>query len=147
MSFLHLVNQALLPDRPQVMPQVLLFLQQERYLDAAQLLQQHTLLPRSDAEDFIAHHVQGGVMSASLISGPLLTAVHKAMRRGDTKHALYLLQAAQGKAIGVKVAEPESLPMRLMKGILLTLLVYAAMVVAFAISLFIFIRHIFSTGW
>jgi hypothetical protein len=142
MSFLHLVNQALLADRPEVMPQVLLFLQQKRYLDAAQLLRQHTQLPRSDAEDFVAHHVQNGEMSTSLASGPLLTAVHKAMQLGDTKHALYLLQAARGKAMGVKVPEPESVPKQLMKGLLIEAAMYLVVVIVGLVGLFILIRHI-----
>jgi hypothetical protein len=140
MSFLHLVNMALLPDQHQVMPQVLLFVQQKRFSDAAQLLQRHTQLPKADVEDFIAHHVQSGEMSSSLPSRPLLTAVHKATQRGDTNHALYLLRAAQGLVTGVKVAEPESVPMKLMNGILQTLMIGAALFVASAIGLFNFAR-------
>jgi hypothetical protein len=143
MSFLHLVNTALLPDRPQVMPQVLLFTQQKRFLDAAQLLQRHTQLSDADTEDFIAHHVQGGEMSSSLPSGPLLTAVHKAVQYGDTNHALYLLRAAQGTETGVKVAKPESVPVKLMNGIIQTLLIGAALILASAIGLFVFARWLF----
>jgi hypothetical protein len=144
MSFLHLVNAALLPDRHEVMPQVLQCLQQclqhRRYTDAAQLLSQHTHLAHADTQDFIAHHVQGGKMSANLPSGPLLTAVHQAMQRGDTHHALYLLRAAQGKALGVKVAPPKSLPKELMDNMLTTLLIGFAICVVSGIALLMFIR-------
>ncbi len=142
MSFLHLVNQALLPDQPQVMPQILLLLQQRRYVDAAQLLQQHSSLAGADAEDFIAHHAQGGQMSASLPSGPLLSAVHTAMQRGDTHHALYLLRAAQGKALGVKVAPPKSLEKELMHNILSTLLIGLAACVVFVIFVWMYLRSL-----
>jgi hypothetical protein len=139
MSFLHLVNEALLHDRPQVMAQVLVFLQQKRFLDAAQLLQQHAKLPRSDVEDFIAHHVQGGEMSANFPSGQLLTAVHTAMQRGDTHHAVYLLQAAQSKALGMKAALPNSLK-ELIHNMLTTLLVGFMVCAASAVALLMWVR-------
>jgi hypothetical protein len=109
MSLLPLVNEALLAERPQAMPQVVLALEQKRNLEAAQLLHQYTLLPLPDAREFIEHHLRGGALSKNRASRPLLTAVHKAMERGDTNYARQLLTAERNKLVlGVKYVKPNS---------------------------------------
>lgn len=139
MSFLPLVNEVFLAKRPHAMPMVLILLEQQRISEAVQLLQQHTLLPRSDIEDFVTHHLRAGVLSAERVSGKLLSDVHQAMKMGDTNHARYLLRMQQGKAQNVELPKPKSLFNQLVNELLMELLIYVVMglmVVAFVVMVF-----------
>lgn len=108
MLLLQLVNQALLAERPQIMPQVLLLVGQQRNFEAAQLLQQYTMLPLPDATDLIDYHLRAGAPSKNRAWGLLVTAIHKAMERGDTNFVRQLLTEERQKAVlGVRFVKPD----------------------------------------
>lgn len=125
MVLLQLLNEALLAERPLVMPQVLLAIEQKRNLEAAQLLHQYTLLPLPDTKEFIEHHLRGGAMSKNRASRPLLTAVHQAMARGDTNYVRELLTDARSKVVlGLKYAKPDSALRQLVNNVLTEVLIW-----------------------